>query len=61
MTFEKIAQEVPLDKRGKIKSEIWFPTLFHFKDILDYQEDLRAKGFHEKKRFSRPPVSIALT
>ena len=35
MTFEKIAQEVPLDKRGKITSEIWFPTLFHFKDILD--------------------------
>ena len=38
MTFEKIAQEVPLNKRGKISSEIWFPTLFHFIDILNYQE-----------------------
>ena len=38
MIFEKIAQEVPLNNRGKISSEIWFPTLFHFVDILDYQE-----------------------
>ena len=32
MTFNKLAQQVPLDKRGKITSEIWFPTLFHFVD-----------------------------
>ena len=38
MNFDKIAQEVPLNNRGKISSEIWFPTLFHFKDILDYQD-----------------------
>ena len=38
MTFNKIAQQVPFDKRGKIVSEIWFPTLFHFIDILNYEE-----------------------
>ena len=38
MTFNKIAQQVPFDKRGKITSEIWFPTLFHFTDILNYEE-----------------------
>ena len=38
MNFDKLAQEVPLNNRGKISSEIWFPTLFHFKDILDYQD-----------------------
>ena len=38
MNFDKLAQEVPLNNRGKISSEIWFPTLFHFIDILNYQE-----------------------
>tara|TARA_B100000683_G_scaffold10114_1_gene11197 strand:- start:36 stop:782 length:747 start_codon:yes stop_codon:yes gene_type:complete len=38
MTFDKIAQKVPLDKRGKIFTEIWFPTLFHYADIFNYEE-----------------------
>ena len=38
MTFNKIAQQVPFDNRGKISSEVWYPTIFHFIDILNYEE-----------------------
>ena len=34
----KLHKKYHLNNRGKISSEIWFPTLFHFKDILDYQD-----------------------
>jgi len=38
MNFDKMATEVPLASRGKVFTEMWFPTAFHYIDILDYQE-----------------------
>ena len=36
--FDEIASKVPIDKRGQIFGEIWFPTLIHFSDICDHEK-----------------------
>ena len=36
--FDEIANKVPIDKRGQIFGEIWFPTIIHFSDICDYEK-----------------------
>ena len=38
MNHEEFASKIPLNDRGKVRGEIWFPTLFHFVDLLNYEE-----------------------
>lgn len=38
MNHEEFASKIPLNDRGKVRGEIWFPTLFHFTDLLNYEE-----------------------
>ena len=38
MNNEEFASKIPLNDRGKVRGEIWFPTLFHFTDILNNEE-----------------------
>ena len=35
---EKFAAEIPQEKRGVISGKMSFPTIFYWKDILDYEE-----------------------
>ena len=39
MNHEEFASKIPLNDRGKVRGEIWFPTLFHYIDILNYEEN----------------------
>lgn len=35
--FQKLSDKIAIEQRGKVLSEIWFPTILHFCDINNYE------------------------
>ena len=35
--YQKQSDKIGIEQRGKVLSEIWFPTILHFCDINDYE------------------------